>query len=93
MIPIGQVNEEQKENYMTKERSKRRQFLQKFVDICSASKVHILITLSSENYVMYIRSNTTFLYINILILYLNYHTILLVVTIPLLAVAFSSLSF
>ncbi|KAK4373657.1 hypothetical protein RND71_009041 [Anisodus tanguticus] len=41
MIPIGQVNEEQKENYMTQERSKRRQFLQKFVDICSASKVKV----------------------------------------------------
>ncbi|CAN4106664.1 unnamed protein product [Withania somnifera] len=41
MIPIGQVNEEQKENYMTQERNKRRQFLQKFVDICSTSKKRI----------------------------------------------------
>ncbi|KAK6791161.1 hypothetical protein RDI58_010242 [Solanum bulbocastanum] len=41
MMPIGKVNEEQKEKYMTKERSKRRQFLQKFVDICSASKVKL----------------------------------------------------
>ncbi|MCD7447638.1 hypothetical protein HAX54_032256 [Datura stramonium] len=41
MIPIGQVNEEQKENFMTQERSKRRQFLQKFVDICSDSKVKV----------------------------------------------------
>ncbi|KAM3338482.1 U-box domain-containing protein 36 [Capsicum galapagoense] len=41
MIPIGQVNEEHKEKYMTRERSKRRQFLQKFVDICSSSKVKV----------------------------------------------------
>ncbi|CAN4089960.1 unnamed protein product [Withania somnifera] len=40
-IPIGQVNEEQKENYMTQERNKRRQFLRKFVDICSTSKVKV----------------------------------------------------
>ncbi|OIT22432.1 PREDICTED: uncharacterized protein LOC109217607 [Nicotiana attenuata] len=41
MIPIDQVNEVQKENYMAQGRSKRRQFLQKFVDICSASKVKV----------------------------------------------------
>lgn len=38
-LPIGQVNPEQKYNYIAQERSKRREFLQKFLNVCSASKV------------------------------------------------------
>ncbi|OIT28964.1 PREDICTED: U-box domain-containing protein 36-like [Nicotiana attenuata] len=41
MIPISQVNEEQKEKFMAQERSKRRLFLKKFVDICTAFKVKV----------------------------------------------------
>ncbi|CAL5344327.1 U-box domain-containing protein 36 [Camellia sinensis] len=40
-MPISQVNPEQKENHMNQERSKRREFLQKFLDVCSASKVKV----------------------------------------------------
>ncbi|XP_057498647.1 uncharacterized protein LOC130783142 [Actinidia eriantha] len=40
-LPISQVNPEQKEMYMIQERSKRREFLQKFLDVCSASKVEV----------------------------------------------------
>nr|GMD90036.1 U-box domain-containing protein 36 [Ipomoea batatas] len=38
MIPLSQVNPEQKENHMAQERSKRSQFLQKFLHVCSASQ-------------------------------------------------------
>ncbi|KAI3456594.1 hypothetical protein Pfo_013257 [Paulownia fortunei] len=38
-LPISQVNPEQKENYMAQERGKRREFLQKFLSLCSASQV------------------------------------------------------
>ncbi|KAL6542960.1 hypothetical protein OROHE_010480 [Orobanche hederae] len=38
-LPISRVNPEQKEVYMATERSKRRDFLQKFLNVCSASKV------------------------------------------------------
>lgn len=40
-MPLGQVNPEQKESHMIQERSKRREFLQKFLDVCSASKVKV----------------------------------------------------
>lgn len=40
-LPVSQVNPEQKERYMIQERGKRRDFLQKFLDICSASKVKV----------------------------------------------------
>ncbi|KAL8104213.1 uncharacterized protein LOC141678753 [Apium graveolens] len=40
-LPINQVNPEQKERYMIQERGKRRDFLQKFLDICAASKVKV----------------------------------------------------
>ncbi|KAL0353331.1 UNVERIFIED_CONTAM: hypothetical protein Sangu_0914400 [Sesamum angustifolium] len=36
-LPISQVNGEQRENYLAQERGKTREFLQKFVDMCSAS--------------------------------------------------------
>lgn len=41
MIPASQVNPEQRENYLAQERSKRRDFLQKFLNVCSASKVKV----------------------------------------------------
>ncbi|XVF28075.1 hypothetical protein REPUB_Repub14bG0164300 [Reevesia pubescens] len=41
MLPKNQVSPTQVENYMEQERGKRRQFLQKFLDICSASKVKV----------------------------------------------------
>lgn len=40
-LPVSQVNREQKGNYMIQERSKRRVFLQKFLDVCSASKIKV----------------------------------------------------
>ncbi|XP_059663673.1 uncharacterized protein LOC132309372 [Cornus florida] len=40
-LPISQVNPEQKENYMNQETSKRREFLQKFLDKCFAYKVKV----------------------------------------------------
>ncbi|KAI8524873.1 hypothetical protein RHMOL_Rhmol13G0183400 [Rhododendron molle] len=40
-LPISQVNREQKGNYMIQERSKRRVFLQKFLDVCSTSKIKV----------------------------------------------------
>ncbi|CAA0836539.1 Adenine nucleotide alpha hydrolases-like superfamily protein [Striga hermonthica] len=40
-LPINQVNEEQRELYLAKERGKRREFLNKFLNVCSASKVQV----------------------------------------------------
>ncbi|KAL3820848.1 hypothetical protein ACJIZ3_006753 [Penstemon smallii] len=40
-LPIGQVNPEQKENYMVQERGKRRDFLQKFINICCSNQVKV----------------------------------------------------
>ncbi|KAI3466485.1 hypothetical protein Pfo_023148 [Paulownia fortunei] len=40
-LPISQVNPEQKEKYMAQERGKRRDFLQKFLNVCSASQVKV----------------------------------------------------
>ncbi|KAI8537187.1 hypothetical protein RHMOL_Rhmol09G0005500 [Rhododendron molle] len=40
-LPVSQVKREQKGNYMIQERSKRRVFLQKFLDVCSASKIKV----------------------------------------------------
>ncbi|XVF26239.1 hypothetical protein REPUB_Repub13aG0281900 [Reevesia pubescens] len=41
MLPKSQVSPAQVENYMAQERGKRTQLLQKFLDICSASKVKV----------------------------------------------------
>ncbi|XP_022723575.1 U-box domain-containing protein 35 isoform X2 [Durio zibethinus] len=41
MLPRSQVSPTQVENYMAQERGKRRQLLEKFLDICSASKVKV----------------------------------------------------
>ncbi|KAF3644567.1 putative acetyl-CoA acetyltransferase, cytosolic 2-like [Capsicum annuum] len=41
LIPVGQVSAEQKENHMAQERGKRRHFLQKFFDACSATTVKV----------------------------------------------------
>ncbi|KAK6133174.1 hypothetical protein DH2020_033064 [Rehmannia glutinosa] len=38
-LPISQVNPGQKELYMAQERGKRRDFLQKFLNVCSSSQV------------------------------------------------------
>ncbi|PIN13269.1 hypothetical protein CDL12_14116 [Handroanthus impetiginosus] len=40
-LPISQVNPEHKEMYMAQERGKRREFLQKFLNVCSASQVQV----------------------------------------------------
>ncbi|PIN01060.1 Ubiquitin--protein ligase [Handroanthus impetiginosus] len=40
-LPVGQVNPEQKENYMAQERGKRREFLHKYISVCSASQVKV----------------------------------------------------
>ncbi|KAE8715135.1 D6 protein kinase like 2 [Hibiscus syriacus] len=40
-LPKSQVSAAQVETYMTQERGKRRQFLQKYLDICTASKVKV----------------------------------------------------
>jgi len=39
MIPKDQVSPEQVESYMAQERGKRRELLNKFIQLCSASKV------------------------------------------------------
>ncbi|KAL2253369.1 uncharacterized protein LOC105168059 [Sesamum indicum] len=39
MLPVSQVNPEQKEIYMAQERRKRREFLRKFLIVCSASQI------------------------------------------------------
>ncbi|KAK4434766.1 hypothetical protein Salat_0639500 [Sesamum alatum] len=39
MLPVSQVNSEQKEMYMAQERRKRREFLRKFLIVCSASQI------------------------------------------------------
>ncbi|XP_073059991.1 U-box domain-containing protein 33-like [Primulina eburnea] len=41
MLSVSQVNPEQKENYMAQERGKRREFLQKFLNVCSASQSQV----------------------------------------------------
>jgi membrane-bound lytic murein transglycosylase len=38
-LPKSQVSAQQVENYMAQERDKRRELLQKFINMCSASKV------------------------------------------------------
>ncbi|XAR65770.1 Ubiquitin--protein ligase [Bertholletia excelsa] len=40
-MPVSQVNPEQKESYIVQESGKRREFLQKFLDVCSDSKVKV----------------------------------------------------
>ncbi|PWA77285.1 rossmann-like alpha/beta/alpha sandwich fold protein [Artemisia annua] len=40
-LPINQVNPEQKERYLIQERSKRSEYLQKFLSLCSSSKVQV----------------------------------------------------
>ncbi|KAL0407180.1 UNVERIFIED_CONTAM: hypothetical protein Slati_4031900 [Sesamum latifolium] len=39
MLPVSQVNPEQKEMYMAQERRKRTEFLRKFLIVCSASQI------------------------------------------------------
>ncbi|KAF7840498.1 U-box domain-containing protein 35-like [Senna tora] len=41
MVPKSQVSAEQIESYMAQERGKRRELLQKFIQLCSASKVKV----------------------------------------------------
>ncbi|KAI7731478.1 hypothetical protein M8C21_026902 [Ambrosia artemisiifolia] len=40
-LPISQANPEQKEGYVSDERSKRAEYLQKFLSLCSSSKVQV----------------------------------------------------
>lgn len=40
-LPKSQVSAQQVENYMAQERDKRRELLQKFINMCSASKVKV----------------------------------------------------
>ncbi|KAK9065240.1 hypothetical protein SSX86_016623 [Deinandra increscens subsp. villosa] len=40
-LPISQANPEQKEDYVNKERSKRSEYLQQFLSLCSSSKVQV----------------------------------------------------
>lgn len=40
-LPISQANPEQKESYVIQERSKRSEYLQKFLSLCSSSKVQV----------------------------------------------------
>ncbi|KAF7120373.1 hypothetical protein RHSIM_Rhsim13G0139800 [Rhododendron simsii] len=40
-LPVSQVNQEQKGIYTIQEKSKRRVFLQKFLDVCSAAKITV----------------------------------------------------
>ncbi|XP_073281002.1 U-box domain-containing protein 33 isoform X2 [Primulina huaijiensis] len=40
-LSVSQVNPEQKENYMAQERGKRREFLQKFLNVCPTSQSQV----------------------------------------------------
>nr|GEU58466.1 hypothetical protein [Tanacetum cinerariifolium] len=40
-LPITQANPEQKESFLNQERSKRSEYLQKFLSLCSSSKVQV----------------------------------------------------
>lgn len=40
-LPIAQANPEQKESYLVQERRKRSEYLQKFLSLCSSSKVQV----------------------------------------------------
>lgn len=40
-MPISQANAEQKESHMAQERAKTRQFLHKFLNVCSATQVYV----------------------------------------------------
>lgn len=40
-LPISHANPEQKEGYVSKERSKRSEYLQKFISLCTSSKVQV----------------------------------------------------
>ena len=49
MMPVSQVNPEQKEIYMAQERGKRTQFLDKFLNACSsAAEVRTCHTLTTK---------------------------------------------
>ncbi|XWS19268.1 hypothetical protein CRYUN_Cryun31cG0001000 [Craigia yunnanensis] len=49
MLPKNQVSTTKVENYMAQERGKRRQLLQNFLDVCSASKVKVVDTMLIES--------------------------------------------
>ncbi|GAA0175297.1 hypothetical protein LIER_41893 [Lithospermum erythrorhizon] len=49
MMPIDQANPEQKELYLARERGKRREYLQKFLNVCSASKAKVDTILIESN--------------------------------------------
>lgn len=40
-LPISQANPDQKENFLNQERRKRSEYLQKFLSLCSSSKVQV----------------------------------------------------
>ncbi|XP_071736205.1 uncharacterized protein [Rutidosis leptorrhynchoides] len=40
-LPLNQANPEQKEAYLIQERSKRREYLHKFLSVCSSAKVQV----------------------------------------------------
>lgn len=50
MLPRSQVSPKLVEKFRTEERAKRRMFLQKFVDKCSAVQVYIISRLHSTFY-------------------------------------------
>ncbi|PKU82344.1 hypothetical protein MA16_Dca005349 [Dendrobium catenatum] len=47
MLPKSNVNPQQVDAFMNQERNKRRELLQKFLNLCMASKVHTLNKCSS----------------------------------------------
>ncbi|XP_051133575.1 U-box domain-containing protein 36-like [Andrographis paniculata] len=69
MLPISQVNQEQKEIYMSLQKAKRREFLQKFIDVCSTSKVKVdTILVENDNEVKAILNLVSVLHIRKLVL-------------------------
>ncbi|KAI3888693.1 hypothetical protein MKX03_012882 [Papaver bracteatum] len=48
-VPKDQVSPEELENYMSQQRHKRREFLQKFLDVCSIFKVNVETLLIESN--------------------------------------------
>lgn len=41
MLPVSQVNPQHKEIYLSEQKAKRRDFLKKFINVCSASQVKV----------------------------------------------------
>lgn len=48
-LPVNQVNPEQKAKFLAQERGKKRDLLQKFLNVCSASQVKLFLLSTRVN--------------------------------------------